>query len=113
MQELNIIARIQNLCDARGWTIYRLARQSGITYSTLCTMLHKATAPSLPTLAKICRGFDITLSEFFDSENDWATLSEDQKKHLHQWSSLSKTDQQAIEKYMQYLIDTKNNSSGN
>lgn len=64
MQEQEIISRIIALCSARGWTFYRLAKQSGITYSTLCTMLHKATAPSVPTLIKICRGFDISLSEF-------------------------------------------------
>lgn len=104
MQESDVIERIKSLCEARGWTIYRLAKQSGITYSTLCTMLHKATAPSIPTLVKLCRGFDISLSEFFDINNDWATLCSHQKAHLQQWDTLNEPNRQALEKYMQYLL---------
>lgn len=104
MQESEVIARIKDLCSARGWTIYRLAKQSGITYSTLCTMLHKSTAPSIPTLVKLCRGLDISLSEFFDRDNEWATLSPAQKEHLQLWAALNEPNRQAAEKYMQYLL---------
>ena len=41
MQEFAVITHIQELCNARGWTYYRLAKESGITYSTLSTMLNK------------------------------------------------------------------------
>lgn len=110
MQESDIIQRIQALCAARGWSYYRLAKQSGITYSTLCTMLHKATAPSLPTLVRLCRGFDISLSEFFDTENEWATLSRSQKHHLKQWDTLDETNQEATEKFMEFLLEQQNKS---
>lgn len=110
MQEQEIIARIKQLCTVRGWTFYRLAKQSDITYSTLCTMLHKATAPSVPTLVKICRGFDISLSEFFDTDNGWATLSQEQKAHLHQWDRLTPSNKHAAEKYIAYLLSSQNNS---
>lgn len=113
MQESEIIERIQALCSVRGWTIYRLAKQSGITYSTLCTMLHKATAPSLPTLIKLCRGFDISLSEFFDTDNDWATLSSSQKEHLKLWDALDDQNKHAAQAYIQYLLSEQNNSRRN
>lgn len=104
MDESDVIARIKDLCEARNWTIYRLAKQSGITYSTLCTMLHKSTAPSIPTLVKLCRGLDISLSEFFDTGNQWATLCSAQKEHLRLWDALNEPNRQATEKYMQYLL---------
>lgn len=110
MQEHEIIARIKELCTVRGWTFYRLAKQSGITYSTLCTMLHKATAPSVPTLVKLCRGFDISLSEFFDTDNGWATLSQEQKDHLQQWDLLNQPNKRAAEKYVQYLLSEQKSS---
>ena len=113
MQESEIIERIKALCAVRGWTFYRLAKQSGITYSTLCTMLHKATAPSIPTLVKLCRGFGISLSEFFDTDNDWATLSASQKEHLLLWDTLNDSNRQATEKYMQYLLDEQKNNRRN
>lgn len=110
MEESEIIDRIKNLCEARNWTIYRLAKQSGITYSTLCTMLHKATAPSIPTLVRLCRGLGISLSEFFDTGNDWATLSCVEKEHLQLWRNLNGTNRQATDKYIQYLLSEQSTS---
>lgn len=65
MQEFDVVGRIQELCQSRSWTYYRLAKASGIPYSTLSTMLHKANVPSIPSLIKICDGFGITLAQFF------------------------------------------------
>lgn len=105
MQEREIIQRINTLCSVRGWSIYRLAKESGITYSTLCTMLHKATAPSIPTLVKLCKGFGITLSEFFDTGNDAALLTREQRAFLRLWNSLNTDNQQAAEKYLRFLLE--------
>lgn len=104
MQDTDINERIRQLCDARGWTIYRLAKESGITYSTLCTMLHKSNVPSVPTLCKICNGFGISLSEFFDGKNDSVLLTPEQKTHLEQWSQLSVENRKSAEKYIRYLL---------
>lgn len=109
MNEQDVIDRIQSLCAARKWTTYRLAKESGITYSTLCTMLHKATSPSVTTLIKLCRGFGITLSEFFDVDGGWATLSTDQKALLDQWSHLSQENQQAALNFIRYLLSVQEN----
>lgn len=35
MSENKINGRIRKLCEDRAWTVYRLAKESGITYSTL------------------------------------------------------------------------------
>lgn len=104
MQETDIIERIKSLCQARSWTFYRLAKESGITYSTLCTMLHKANAPSIPTIIKLCNGFGITLSEFFDEDNKRALLTDKQKEHLEHWDKLSADNQKLAEKYIDYLL---------
>ncbi len=104
MQETDIMERIKALCSARSWTFYRLAKESDITYSTLCTMFHKSTAPSIPTLVKLCRGFNISLSEFFDTNNDWSTLTPTQKNHLTQWDALDAKNKLATEKYIQFLL---------
>lgn len=109
MQENDIIERIKCLCEARSWTFYRLAKESGITYSTLCTMLHKANAPSFPTLIKICNGFGITLAEFFDMEDKRALLTEEQKAHLCQWDQLSPENQRIAAKFMDYLLYNQEN----
>lgn len=104
MQECDILNRIQFLCRARNWTLYRLAKESDITYSTLCTMLRKGNTPSIPTLIKLCNGFDISLGEFFDYKNDSAALTHSQKTLLEQWDRLSKADRQTAERFITFLL---------
>lgn len=112
MEEREIIERINALCRARAWTSYRLAKESGITYSTLFTMLHKANSPSLPTLMKICDGFGITLAQFFDGKDDSVLLSDGDKDHLFRWNQLSGENQKAAEKYIGYLLATQEQAEG-
>ena len=102
MNEQEIIGRIKELCDVRGWSLYRLAKESGITYSTLCTMLHKANAPSVPTLVRLCGGFGITLSEFFD--HGAVPLTAQERKLLGAWRELSEDNRSAILKYLDFLL---------
>lgn len=104
MQEKEIIERIFELCQSREWSIYRLAKESNITYSTLCTMLHNENMPSLPTLIKLCSGFGITLSEFFDDGNEFALLTDEQKNYLQWWERLNAENKVMARKYIEYLI---------
>ena len=104
MQEFAVIARIQELCSARGQTYYRLAKESGITYSTLSTMLNKENMPSIPTLEKLCNGFGISLCQFFADDNGWSALRDEQKVHLAQWEQLNDNDKIAVERYIAFLL---------
>jgi len=104
MQEAEIIERIMALCASRSWTVYRLSKESGITYSTLCTMLHKCNAPTIATLKRICDGLGITLSEFFDREKDAIFLTDLQKACLSKWDALSDDNRIAAEKYVDFLL---------
>ena len=108
MRDGEVIERIKVLCESRAWTTYKLAKESGITYSTLCTMLHKSNAPSIPTLEKICKGFGITLSQFFDTKDGHAMITPMQKEHLRQWESLTDENKQAAEKYLSFLLAQQN-----
>ena len=104
MEEREVIKRIESLCKERGWSLYRLAKESGVTYSTLCMMLRRTNAPSIYTLNRICNGFGITLSQFFGPEPAVFPLSEGQKALLDRWERLSPEDQRALEKYWDYLL---------
>lgn len=105
MVEMDVIQRIKELCDARSWTYYRLAKESGITYSTLSTMLHKTNVPSVPTLAKICSGFGITMAQFFSPEDEPSKLTRSQLACLNQWDRLDGTSRELALAYMRGLAD--------
>ena len=105
MAEFDVVARIQELCQSRSWTYYRLAKASGIPCSTLSTMLHKAVVPSVPSLIKICEGFGITLAQFFSDQDESAKLTVDQKDCLSKWNRLDEKSKALASAYMQGLMD--------
>lgn len=110
-KEFNVIGRIKELCASRAWTYYRLAKEAGIPYSTLNTMLHKTNTPSVPTLEKICEGFGITLEQFFCLENEPTMLTKDQRKCLALWDTLSEKGKQLAWAYMQGIHDFEQNDA--
>ena len=105
MEDFDAIARIEELCRARGWTYYRLAKESDMTYSTLNTMLHKTSAPSIPSLIKICSGFGITLSQFFSNSDESVYLTGEQKELLQLWDKLDAPNRELTSVYMHALLD--------
>ena len=105
MEEFDVLGRIQDLCRSRDWTYYRLAKASGIPYSTLSTMLRKTNAPTVHTLQKLCNGFGITLEQFFALEDPAAQMTCEEQTVLRLWDALDKTSQSLAMAYMQGLKD--------
>lgn len=100
-----INGRIRRLCEERSWTVYRLAKESGITYSTLSSMLNQDNIPTIPTLEKLCCGFGITLGQFFD--DNALAITQEEREHLERWCKLSSEEQQGMERYIDYLLAQK------
>ena len=99
MTENDVIEHIKELCAERQWSYYKLAKESGIAYSTINTMLSKTVAPSIPTLFKICRGFGISISQFF-AVGEEIELTEGQKECLSYWNSLDTRSRELALAYM-------------
>jgi len=110
MQENEIISRIHTLRNIRGWSVYRLAKESGIAYSTLCTMLHKGNTPSISTLIRICSGFRISVGDFFDEGSQRAALTAEESNCLSVWNSLSQENRTQSLRYMELLLRDQNHS---
>lgn len=81
---------------SRNWTEYQLAQQSGIPQSTISTWYRKKMLPTLSSLDKICRAFDVTMAQFL-CENDGLTeITPDQRALLDKWELLSPTQKRAF-----------------
>ena len=102
--DFDVNARIKQLCEERKITLYELAKRSDIPYSTLSTMLHKSNQPSLITLRKICDGLGITLSHFFNAENESVSLTESQSECLSLYNLLSIEEQKLAMAYMKGML---------
>ena len=62
---MDALRKINRMRLERGWTVYRLSEESEVPQSTLVNMFNRETQPSIATLEAICKGFGITLAEFF------------------------------------------------
>jgi transcriptional regulator with XRE-family HTH domain len=64
-----VAKRILELCEERNIAVNALATISGISPSTVYSMLNeKSKNPGVVSIKKLCDGLDITLREFFESE---------------------------------------------
>ena len=64
-----VAGRIIELCRERGITVNKLCTLSGVTQSTVNDIVnHRAKNIGIVTIKKLCDGFDITITEFFDTE---------------------------------------------
>jgi transcriptional regulator with XRE-family HTH domain len=61
--------RIISLCKEKNLTINGLAYESGLPSSTLKSIIYgDSKNPGVVTLKVLCDGLDMTLAEFFDSD---------------------------------------------
>ena len=64
-----IANRILQLCDERGIAVNELANISGVSPSTVYSILNeKSKNPGVCSIKKMCDGLEITIREFFDSD---------------------------------------------
>ncbi|MCR4641527.1 MAG: helix-turn-helix domain-containing protein [Lachnospiraceae bacterium] len=97
--------KLKKLMNQRGWTLYRLAAESGLAYSSVSNLFNRNTEPTLPTLRCLCKGLGISLSEFFSDEPvpiraDY-TLEEEQL--VINYRSLRKADKGLLSAYLSGL----------
>ena len=91
---MDTLGRLRQLLSERKWTEYRLARESGLSDSTIKNIFKRNTQPTIDTLEAICRGFGITLAQFF-TEGEMVELSPELKELFDHWLSLTKEQKQA------------------
>lgn len=63
--------QLRLLLVERGWTEYRLAKQCGLSQSTITNIYRRNTVPSISTWEVICKELGITLSQFFAEAIWW------------------------------------------
>ena len=93
---MNVIEKINELRNAKGWSVYMLALEAGITQSTLASIIARNTPPKLETLESICEAFGITLAQFFAEDEHAEYLNDLEIELLEHFRMLSKEKQKAL-----------------
>lgn len=101
MQEADVLKRIEELCAERGWSLYRLAQESGVPHNTIYNMMNRTTMPAMSTIFKLCGGLGISISQFFmEDDSNWVELTAEQKKILQIYNRM---DERKRELFLTYL----------
>lgn len=100
---MNVTDRIRLLMQERGWTEYRLRKETNLPASTIANIFHRGTIPSLTTLESICNAFGISLCQFF-AENNFVALNDEQQILLQTWSKLKKEQRAVLLSLMNQML---------
>lgn len=106
MSDNEVLDRINYFLKFKHWTLYKLAKESGLSYSSLNNIFNRRTYPTIPTLEKICFGLNISLAEFFDYKknplrnND---ITETEQDIINSYRTLSQTDKELLKAYLSGL----------
>ncbi len=64
-----VAKRTRLLMKERNWTMYKLANQSAVPFSTLDYVLNgRGKTVTLETVINLCRGFNIRVVDFFNDD---------------------------------------------
>ena len=118
----DILGRIKSERVKRKWTEYTMARNAGVTQSTISTWYRKELQPSVASLEKICTAFGMSLSEFFMEETETLTkyheekasagntqfipsVPQERKNLLLLWERLSVKQRKAVLSLLESMVD--------
>ena len=93
---MDVLERIKQLRDGRGWSNYRLAKEADVSEGSLNNLFRLNNLPTIPTLESLCGGLGVTLSQFFADSGDAIVLSAEQKEMLDMWNALTKDQKAAL-----------------
>ena len=92
---MDVYSKLNKLMTERGWTRYKLAKECGLSESTLANVFSRNTMPSLATLETICHGFRISLSQFF-AEDEMIECTPELKEVFEAWRYLMPVQKEAV-----------------
>lgn len=103
---INTHERLQQLMDERGWSMYKLSKESGLSESTIHNVFRRHTSPSIETLDIICKGFGITLAQFF-AEGEMVEMTPELKEIFDVWVYLTIEQKTAIKQMLKAMHTTE------
>ena len=98
---MNVIERIHQLREERGWSVNNLAMRAEITQSTLNSILSRNTPPKIETLQSLCNAFKISLSQFFLEDEHLELVNAYEKDLLAAFRQLPHNKQLALLEFLE------------
>lgn len=100
---MDVQDRIRRYMAQRGWSEYRLAKEAGLSQSTISNLFRRNNAPTLPTLETLCCALGLSLPQFFTEDTDAVILTDRQKQLFSIWNTLTDEQQRLFLELMQAM----------
>ena len=105
MNKEQLLARIEDLRKAKGWSKMKLNEEAELSPGTIYQWYRTDRIPTIRNLTAICNALDITLGEFFTiRENDEEKMYERELYRL--LCSLTLDDKRLFTKFLREYIET-------
>lgn len=104
-----ILVKLRKYLTDYNWSIYKLAKESDIPYSSLNNIFVRNTMPTVSTLMKLCNGLGVSMSDFFKDDtleqpvSHVVKLSDEQAEILTKYDRLSASDKKLLAAYLSGL----------
>ena len=93
---MDLIARISELLDERGWSKYQLAKEADLSQSTISSMMKRGNNPTVSTIESCCAAFGISVAEFFCDDLRTTDFTLEERKLISDWRNLSPEMKKAV-----------------
>lgn len=92
---MDILGRLTELKQQRGWSDYKIAKEAGLSPNTVSNIYRRNNVPNLVTLEAICSAFGITMAQFF-ADGNLIEVTPEQRSLFDKWSTLTEEQKAAI-----------------
>lgn len=96
VNDKDLIVRISELLDERGWSKYQLAKEADVSQSTISSMMKRGNNPTVSTIESCCAAFGISVAEFFCDNLRTKDFSLEERKLISDWRNLSLEMKKAV-----------------
>lgn len=93
---MDIQDRINELMKERGWSVYRLAKEAGLSQSTITNIFRRNNAPTFSTLEAVCNAFGLSLAQFFSGKDEPIELTDQQRALFQSWCKLTEKQREIL-----------------
>lgn len=85
---MNIGERLRNIRNGKGYSIYFLSKQTGISQNHISGIERGLRQPTIDTLERLTEPLGITLAELFNESDDISILSEKERLLIENFRTL-------------------------
>lgn len=93
---VDVLARITQMRESHQWSVYDLAKCSGVFQSTISSWYRNKKLQTLVTLEAICNAYDMSIEQFMSPTMNMPDLTDKQKEWLALYDMMGAEEKKAI-----------------